>query len=265
MSHSALSSVGARKFLDAGSLLTYAFTYATNPPAAETIPLGLRVPKPLLRYGLLPCAYYLLRLYLSLLRVNVVGEEAGMRHLAEHGRLIAALWHQRFLPALAYVTKFRKFKLCVMISQSRDGDLIAPIAKRLGLEPVRGSSSRGGKKALAAILKTLEERPGVVHIVDGPRGPKGEVKPGLIGMAQVTGAAIIPIFVSAHRAWVMGSWDRFLVPKPFSRVKIRWGQPVVVPRTSDPESFEKYRKDVETTLAEGYAKDDLSWGWERPL
>jgi len=214
---------------------------------------------------LLPCAYYLLRLYLSLLRVKVVGEDAGLQHLAEHGRVIAALWHQRFLPALAYVTKFRKFKLCVMISQSKDGDLIAPIAKRLGLEPVRGSSSRGGKKALAAILKAFEDRPGVVHIVDGPRGPKGQVKPGLIGMAQVSRAVVIPIFVSANRAWIMGSWDRFLVPKPFSKVKIRWGEPVVVPRTNDPESFEKVRKKIENTLTEGYAQDDLSWGWKEPL
>jgi lysophospholipid acyltransferase (LPLAT)-like uncharacterized protein len=227
--------------------------------------MGVRLPSFLLKYGLIPCTYYFLRLYLSLLRVNVIGEEVLLQHLANHGRIIAALWHQRFLPALAYVTKFRKLRLCVMISQSKDGDLIAPIAKRLGLEPVRGSSSRGGKKALATILKTLEDRPGVVHIVDGPRGPKGEVKPGLIGMAQATGAAIIPVFVSAQRAWVMGSWDRFLVPKPFSRVKIRWGQPFFVPRTSDPESFERYRKEIESRLAEGYAEDDLSWGWKEPL
>jgi lysophospholipid acyltransferase (LPLAT)-like uncharacterized protein len=63
----------------------------------------------------------------------------------------------------------------------------------------------------------------------------------------------------------MGSWDRFLVPKPFSRVKIRWGQPFVVPKKNDPESFESYRKEIENRLAEGYAEDDLSWGWKEPL
>jgi lysophospholipid acyltransferase (LPLAT)-like uncharacterized protein len=227
--------------------------------------MAVRLPSFLLKCGLIPCTYYLLRMYLSLVRVNVIGEEAVLQHLANHGRIIAAIWHQRFFPALAYITKFRKFRLCVMISQSKDGDLVAPIAKRLGLEPVRGSSSRGGKKALETILKILEDRPGVVHIVDGPRGPKGEVKTGLIRMAEVSGAAIFPIFVSADRAWVMGSWDRFIVPKPFSRVQIRWGQPSVIPKTSDQESFERYRKEIENRLAEGYAEDDLSWGWEEPL
>jgi lysophospholipid acyltransferase (LPLAT)-like uncharacterized protein len=239
--------------------------YPTSFLALESISMGLKLPSPFLEYVLIPVAYSFLRLYLSLLRVKVIGEEAGLRHLAEHGHVIAAVWHQRFLPALAYVTKFRKFRLCVMISQSKDGDLIAPIAKRLGVEPVRGSSSRGGKRALANLLRILEDRPGVVHIVDGPRGPKGVVKPGLIGMAQASGAAIIPIFVSAHRAWVMGSWDRFLVPKPFSRVKIRWGEPFVVPKTNDPESFESFRKEIENRLTEGYAEDDLSWGWKKPL
>ena len=226
--------------------------------------MAVRFSDNILKHGFLPCAYYFLRFYLSLLRVRVVGEEAAIEYLVKGGRIIVALWHQRFLGALAYVTKFRSLNPCVMISQSRDGDLIAPIARRLGLEPVRGSGSKAGKEALSTILKALEERP-AVHIVDGPRGPKGEVKPGLIRMAQMSGAAVFPIFVSADKAWLARSWDRFLVPKPFSRVTIRWGLPFFVPKTKSMKSFEGFRKEIEKRLAEGYAADDLGYGWKKPL
>jgi lysophospholipid acyltransferase (LPLAT)-like uncharacterized protein len=209
--------------------------------------------------------YYLLRLYLSFLRVKVVGEEAAHKQFSKYGRVIAAVFHQRFLPALAYVTKFRNFKPIVMISQSSDGELIASLASRLGLVPVRGSSTRGGRDALMAILRALKKNPGVIHIVDGPTGPKGVVKPGLMAMAQVTGAPIFPVIISAEKAWVMKSWDRFLVPKPFSKVTIRWGDPFPVPRGTRPEQLEELRKQVESLMLEAHAEADLKSGWRRPL
>jgi len=209
--------------------------------------------------------YYLLRLYLSLLRIRVAGEEIALGCLADYGRVIVAVWHQRFLPALAYVTKFRNFEPIVMISQSKDGELAARLAQRLGLVPVRGSSTRGGETALAAILKALKKNPAVIHIVDGPQGPKGIVKPGLISMAQMSGAVILPVFVSANRAWIMGSWDRFLVPKPFSKVTIEWGPPLVVPQDLDPARNEEFRSEIEQRLSEGYAQADLSSGWDHAL
>lgn len=207
----------------------------------------------------------MLRFYLSLLRVRVVGEEIALGCLADYGRVIIAVWHQRFLPALAYVAKFRNFEPIVMISQSRDGELAARLAERLGLVPVRGSSTRGGTAALVAILKALKKNPAVIHIVDGPQGPKGIVKPGLISMAQISGAVILPVFVSVDRAWIMGSWDRFLVPKPFSKVTIEWGPPLVVPKDMDPAQQEEFRAEIEKRLSEGYAQADLSSGWEQPL
>jgi hypothetical protein len=179
--------------------------------------------------------------------------------------VIAAVFHQRFLPALAYVTKFRNFKPIVMISQSSDGELIASLASRLGLVPVRGSSTRGGRDALMAILRALKKNPGVIHIVDGPTGPKGVIKPGLMAMAQVTGAPIFPIIISAEKAWVMRSWDRFLVPKPFSTVTIRWGDPFPVPRGTRPDQLEELRKQVESLMLEAHAEADLKSGWRRPL
>lgn len=218
-----------------------------------------------LRYRLVPLCYYLLRLYLSFLRIRVVGEEAAHKHFLKYGRVIAAVWHQRFLPALGYVTKFRSFKPLVMISQSSDGELIASLVSRLGLVPVRGSSTRGGREALMDLLRAIKKNPGVIHIVDGPTGPKGVVKPGLMAMAQVTGAAILPIIVSADKAWVMKSWDRFLVPKPFSTVTIRWGDPFVVPRGTRPEQLEDLRRQVESAMKKSHAEADLNSGWPQPL
>ena len=152
-----------------------------------------------------------------------------------------------------------------MISHSRDGELAARLAERLGLVPVRGSSTRGGVTALAAILKALKKNPAVIHIVDGPQGPKGIVKPGLISMAQMSGAVILPVFVSADRVWIMRSWDRFLVPKPFSKVTIEWGPPLAVPQDMNPARNEEFRAEIERRLSEGYAQADLSSGWDHAL
>ena len=225
----------------------------------------MAIAQPILKYRLIPLCYYILRLYLSFLRIRVVGEDAAHKHFMKYGRMIAAVWHQRFLPALAYVTKFRGFKPIVMISQSSDGELIASLAERLGLVPVRGSSTRGGREALMAILRAIKKNPGVIHIVDGPTGPKGLVKPGLMAMAQVTGAPIFPVIISAEKAWVMKSWDHFLVPKPFSTVTIRWAEPFPVPRGTRPEQLEVLRKEVESLLIEAHAKADLQSGWPQPL
>ena len=227
--------------------------------------MGLRLSHYLVKYRLISLCYCFLRLYLSLLRVRVIGEDEARRAFGKKGRIIAAIWHQRFLPALAYVTKFRTFKPIVMISRSRDGELVAGIAQRLGLIPIRGSSTEGGREALTAIARELRKNPAVIHIVDGPTGPKGVVKPGLIAMAQVSGAVIFPVIVSANKAWIMGSWDRFLVPKPFSDVIIQWGEPFFVERRLSKEAFEKTRLEIEMKLRKAYGEADLKSGWSAPL
>ena len=227
--------------------------------------MALQLYQYILLYSVLPLFYYILRLYLFFLRLRVVGEEIALGCLSDYGRVIVAVWHQRFLAAIGYVTKFRHFKPMVMISQSRDGELAARVAKKLGLVPVRGSSSRGGLNAMLTIMEALKDNQAVVHIVDGPRGPKGVVKPGLISMAKMSGAVILPVIVSADKAWVAGSWDRFMIPKPFSRVTVEWGQPFVVPRDIDSERFEELRDAVEKYLSQGHAEADRQAGWEKPL
>ena len=227
--------------------------------------MALRLSQHIIRWRLVPVCYFFLRTYLPLLRLKVIGKETAYDQIKNHGRIIVPVWHQRLLPALAYVRKFREIRPIIMISQSRDGEFIADVAQRLGFVPVRGSSSRGGAEALKTIVRKLEENPAVGHIVDGPRGPKGKVKPGLIRMAQLSGAVVLPLILSVDKAWIAGSWDRFLIPKPFSRVTVRWEEPFSVPRKADPEEFDAFRRQIEERLIRAHAEADLRSGWKTPL
>jgi lysophospholipid acyltransferase (LPLAT)-like uncharacterized protein len=219
----------------------------------------------LLKIFLAPLAYFLLRLYLSLIRVRALHEDALLKFLQSGGKGVGAVWHQRFLGVLGYVRKFSYLKLSIMISLSADGDWIAPVVKWIGLRPVRGSSTRGGKEALAAMVQDLAQNQAALHIVDGPQGPKAVIKPGLIRLAQLSKGVIIPIYISVNRAWVTRSWDRFLIPKPFSRVLVRFGEPIHVPEQMDSAAFEALRLEVEKKMIDGHAQDDLNFGWENPL
>jgi lysophospholipid acyltransferase (LPLAT)-like uncharacterized protein len=215
-----------------------------------------------IKYGLIPVAAAILRFYFRLIHVRASGEEEIKKHLHEGGKAIAAIWHQRILVVLDYAGRFGEFAPAVMISQSRDGEMIADIYRRLNFHPVRGSSSRGGRKALAAMVAYLAEHPGAVHVVDGPRGPRGIIKAGLISMAQHSGVPIVPVAVSVSRAWVLNSWDRFLIPKPFSTIFVHWGTPIPVPAALDDAAFEALRGEVEAKLRQMQDDADRQCGWQ---
>jgi len=216
---------------------------------------------PLSKKILLPVLYVILKIYFLFLRYSVEDEEVFLGALREGRKVIVPLLHQRFLGILPYARKFRDYKALVMVSRSRDGELIAGILSRLGLEPVRGSSSRGGKEALRELHRRLQNRSLAAHAVDGPQGPKGVVKAGIIELARLSGATVLPIYISMSHAWKMNSWDRFLVPKPFSLVRLRCGRPFVVPARMDEQVFEACRRELEVLLVEGHRKDDLEFGW----
>jgi lysophospholipid acyltransferase (LPLAT)-like uncharacterized protein len=218
-----------------------------------------------IRYGLIPIAYGILRLYLSLVRVHSEHEEELLDHLREGGKGIAAVWHQRILLVVRYARRFREFTPAVMISRSRDGDLIADVCRRLNFRPVRGSSSRGGREALATMITELSVHPTAVHALDGPRGPRGLIKAGIIRMAQLSGAPIIPVYISVNRAWTLRSWDRFLIPKPFSRIRVRWDKPIPVPAELDDAAFESIRFDIEKRMRDNQDRDDRENGWGESL
>jgi hypothetical protein len=218
-----------------------------------------------IRYGLIPLAHNLIRVYLGLIRKTVIEEDRILRVLEDKQKVVIAILHQRMFGVIGYAQRFGRFSLGAIISQSRDGDMIAQVVSRLGFHPVRGSSSRGGKAALDALIAYLDGHTAAVHAVDGPRGPKGEVKAGIIRMAQRSGALIFPVFISTNRAWILKSWDRFLIPKPFSRVMIRWGDPLHVPENLTETAFEAMRKTLEARLRTNQARDDLAMGWDHPL
>jgi len=104
-----------------------------------------------------------------------------------------------------------------------------------------------------------------VHILDGPRGPRGVVKPGLIVMAQLSGVPIVPVYISVNKAWMLNSWDSFIIPKPFSTVVIRWDNPIFVPQEMDNETFESTRKEIEQHLKRNQVRDDREQGWTSSL
>ncbi len=217
------------------------------------------------RYGLIPLAHNLIRAYLCGIRKTILHEEHILRALEQNQKVIIAILHQRMFGVIGYAKRFGPFALGAIISQSRDGDMIARVVERLQFHPIRGSSSRGGKEALDALVAYLVDNRAAVHAVDGPRGPKGAVKAGIVRIAQLSGAVIYPVYISTNRAWVLKSWDRFLIPKPFSRLMIRWGEPfTVLNQLAEPE-FDVMRQKIELQIRENHALDDLAMGWAHPL
>lgn len=134
-----------------------------------------------------------------------------------------------------------------MISEHRDGEMIAQVTHHMGFGAVRGSTTRGGTKALKALYRILKKHDGAIT-PDGPRGPGFKVQGGVIITAQLSGCPILPITSSAYPRWQFKSWDRFIVPKPFSCCVIRFGSPLYVPRHISSDEFEKYRLILERRL-----------------
>jgi len=190
-------------------------------------------------------------------RIRIINPENEQDVLDRRGSLIYASWHQRFFPGITFFSQRKP--IAIMISQSRDGEMIARVVDILGWCPVRGSSTRGGVTALRQLKDLARDGYRIGHIVDGPKGPFGQVKPGLLRIAQVAGKPIVPTLTSAEKKWVFNSWDRFMVPKPFSRVVIRFGEPIEVPAELDGDGFEQKRLFVEQRMQELYAETDRIW------
>jgi hypothetical protein len=167
------------------------------------------------------------------------------------GVVLLCTWHQQFFSAIRPFKNYKPFTPSIMISQSRDGEIVAKMALLNGWNPVRGSSSKGGMEALKKMITNLEEKKLAGHIVDGPRGPSGIVKTGVIRLASAADAVIVPFSVSAEKAWYFNSWDKFLLPKPFSNVFLRFGEMIKFDRVNDRKSFEKQRKQLEEIMLPG--------------
>jgi lysophospholipid acyltransferase (LPLAT)-like uncharacterized protein len=179
------------------------------------------------------------------LRYEVV-VEPGAEPATPPGQQVWCFWHRCLIPCACYF--HGKFKTAVLISGSFDGELIARTIERLGFLTARGSSTRSGGSGLWALAKAVGRGHGAVFTADGPRGPVYKVKPGAIKLAQVTGYSIGIFYAHPQKAWQLRSWDRFLIPKPFSRVAISFARDVEVPETGDLLVLEAKRLEVEEAL-----------------
>jgi hypothetical protein len=166
-------------------------------------------------------------------RADVVGQAHLDRACDGSGSLVS-LWHGRMLVPVAL---FRGRGIHVLVSPSEDGDLSERLLQSFGYEVVRGSSSRGGARALRALLEVLDAGGVVVITPDGPRGPMHHVNAGLAWMARATGRAIVPVGVAAAPAWRLKSWDRFTLPKWGARIALTFAEPIVVARDADADAL----------------------------
>jgi hypothetical protein len=197
----------------------------------------------------------LLKLFYRSWRLRCEGFDAVDAELAAGRRVILAVWHAHLLTCMPHFGP--RYRAHVMISQSRDGDRVSAVARPFGVVPVRGSSSRGGARALLQAVRVLEKGNVIGHIVDGPRGPAGEIKPGLMLLAQRSGAWLVPAYVASRHHWTAErSWDRMQVPLPFTRVLYRLGPPRRVPEELDAAGLDEARRELEREMREGYARAD---------
>jgi lysophospholipid acyltransferase (LPLAT)-like uncharacterized protein len=188
--------------------------------------------------------YLFTRVVGSTLRVTFSVEEGGPP-AGDVAPVIYAMWHRCVLPA-TYC--FRDRQIAVITSRSFDGEYIARIIERFGFRAVRGSSSRGGAGALLASQEEINQGRSVGFTIDGPRGPRYVAKPGAVMLARNTGAPLVPLYVAPDKAWVLNSWDRFMIPKPFSRVVVHLGKIIQVSRAAEGKELDRYQAELQASL-----------------
>lgn len=177
--------------------------------------------------------------------IEIKGQKP-LENLMNSRKYIMAIWHSRIM-LFSYF--FKGMNGSALVSRSDDGEIIARILQAQGHETVRGSTSKGGLRAMSKLIKDLKNkrRPGAI-IPDGPRGPRFQVQPGVIMLAKKTGYPIIPASYSAKKIKVFSSWDRFVLPYPFTRCRMVFGKPIPVSPDADPVGLENCRKALENEL-----------------
>ena len=185
--------------------------------------------------GVAPLA---IRLLIRTWSFRVVNRRPYEEWVRNGGGVVGTVWHQMVIPGVAF---FRDRRITLMISRSRDGEMIARVAHRLGFLTVRGSSTRGGTEALHDLIGALRRGGKTAITVDGPRGPARDPKIGAILAARATGVPLLPIASHACPAIKAGSWDRTVIPLPFARIALAFEEPFRVPTEATEEECEAYR------------------------
>lgn len=187
----------------------------------------------------------MLRLLHRTCRISIIGEEHFRAAAGCGGPAIAAVWHFSF-PTILYF--FRDKGYLTIISRSRDGELAAGLVKRLGYSPFRGSPGKGGAAALKGIISAFRNSPGGGFVADGSQGPAQIAQKGLLILSLHSGRPIFPVSIAADPCWRFRSWDRTVLPKPFSRIIIAFGPPIYVERGASAQRIEEYRLELENSL-----------------
>ena len=174
----------------------------------------------------------------------------GMHHfdaITASGRQpVMAFWHGRILPATFY---FRGRGIVVITSENFDGEWIARVIERFGYGTARGSSTRGGRKAMVQLVRAMKAGKPAGFTLDGPRGPARVAQPGAVWLAGATGNPILPFHLEAASAWTLRSWDRTQIPKPLTHVALVIGEPIEVPPDAMDDAREQVRLTLEARLA----------------
>lgn len=193
---------------------------------------------------------WMIRKTLTVKRIGLDGDEL---HWPEQAPRIVALWHSHqlmmpwvYLDAPRGAGKRRPFT--ALISKSPDGRLIARAMKYLGVSSVTGSSTNGGREAMYSLAKVIKAGSHVVITPDGPKGPPQKIKQGVLRLSQLSGATISPAAIAGRCLWKFGSWDRMILPKPFSTIVIAMGRPISIHRSATKEEIENFSDQLESAL-----------------
>jgi hypothetical protein len=193
----------------------------------------------------------------STIRVRLAGFEDARPELVSK-KVVIAFWHSRIL-LMSYL--FKGEGAAILVSSSKDGEIMAQILQRQGHQTIRGSTSRHGARALARLIRVMRDNgtPGAV-VPDGPRGPRFKVQPGIVALAKNTGYPIVPVTYSAKKIKVFSSWDKFILPYPFTQALVLCGRPISVPSHLSSEAKASYRMKVEEELNRITKKADTYYG-----
>jgi lysophospholipid acyltransferase (LPLAT)-like uncharacterized protein len=198
--------------------------------------------------ALIPLGFGLYRLWARTLRLQVEDPHDVVGFVRKQP-VIFAIWHNRLLMLpRVFDPSFPTRQSYGLISASRDGDFIARFIERSGYGTIRGSSSRKGVIALRQLMDTLAADGNVLFTPDGPRGPVYQVSPGVIFVAQKSGAPIVPIHMEYSSCWRLKSWDRFVVPRPFATLRAKFGEPIRIAPLSEPQQFEDERLRLQNAM-----------------
>jgi lysophospholipid acyltransferase (LPLAT)-like uncharacterized protein len=178
-------------------------------------------------------------------KIVVLGQEQPAELRKQYPHCIYVGWHEQVLTG---AWALRRRKITILISQSRDGEYVSRLVHLLGFGTSRGSSSRGGTRALLQLVRILKTTSDVLIVADGPRGPARECKPGAIMLAKQSGMPIMPIAVLVSRCKRVHSWDRTIIPLPFATFTMMHGDPILVPKDADPEAIARYQAQLKHAL-----------------